>query len=54
MIGQGQTVAKKDRQLRSAEETAAGGVATPLKPREKVRHVHIPTSSLGLYNRMPC
>ena len=60
-IGQGQTVAKEERQLRSAEETAARSVATegvpatPIKPSEKVRHVHIPISGLGLYiHRKPC
>ena len=46
MIGQSQTVAKEDRQLRSAEERAAGSVATPLKPSEKVRHVHIPSTTI--------
>ena len=54
MIDEGQTVAKEDRQLRSAQETAARSVATPLKPTEKVRHVHIPTSGLGLHSRKPC
>ena len=46
IIRQGQTLAKKERQLRSAQDTATGGVpAIPIKPSVKVRYtlMHILT-----------